>query len=150
VPIDADNISTLAATDKALVYTVSDGFYYGRDGRFKPQYHVYNLKERKDKTLVEDVENAALSADGEKLMVQNGSTFKVYDVDGDGKNAKTVGTSGLEMTRDPRQEFGEIFREVWRRYRDYFYAVNMNGYDWKALRAKYEAAAQGQSATVPI
>ena len=139
VPMDADNISTLAATDKALVYTVSDGFYYGRDGRFKPQYHVFNLKERKDKTLVEDVENAALSADGEKLMVQNGSAFKVYDVDGDGKNAKTVGTSGLEMTRDPRQEFGEIFREVWRRYRDYFYVVNMNGYDWKGLRAKYEA-----------
>jgi tricorn protease len=139
VPIDADNISTLAATEKALVYTVSDGFYYGRDGRFKPQYHVFNLKERKDKTLVEDVENAALSADGEKLMVQNGSTFKVYDVDGDGKNAKTVGTSGLEMTRDPRQEFGEILREVWRRYRDYFYVVNMNGYDWKGLRAKYEA-----------
>jgi tricorn protease len=137
-PIEADNISTLAASDKALVYTVSDGFYYGRDGRFKPQIHVFNLKERKDKTLVEDVENAALSADGEKLMVQNGSTFKVYDVDGDGKNAKTVGTSGLEMTRDPRQEFGEIFREVWRRYRDYFYAANMNGYDWKTLRAKYE------------
>jgi tricorn protease len=137
-PIEADNISTLAVTEKALVYTVSDGFYYGRDGRFKPQVHVFNLKDRKDKTLVEDVENAALSADGAKLMVQNGGTFKVYDVDSDGKNAKTVGTSGLEITRDPRQEFGEIFREVWRRYRDYFYVVNMNGYDWKGLRAKYE------------
>ena len=99
---------------------------------------MFNLKERKDKTLVEDVDNAALSDDGEKLLVQNGSTFKVYDVDGDGKNAKTVNTSGLEMTRDPRQEFAEIFREVWRRYRDYFYVANMNGYDWKALRAKYE------------
>ncbi len=42
------------------------------------------------------------------------------------------------MTRDPQQEFAEIFREVWRRYRDYFYAPNMNGYDWKVLRAKYE------------
>ncbi|HSE13108.1 MAG TPA: S41 family peptidase [Rudaea sp.] len=138
-PIDADNISTLAVTEKALVYTVSDGFYYGRDGRFKPQVHVFNLKDRKDKTLVEDVENAELSADGEKLMVQSANTFKVYDVDGDGKNAKTVATSGLEMTRDPREEFAEIFREVWRRYRDYFYAANMNGYDWKGLRAKYES-----------
>ena len=68
--------------------------------------------------------------------------YKVYDVDSDGKESKTVSTSGLALTRDPRQEYSEIFREVWRRYRDYFYAVNMNGYDWKALRAKYEPQIQ--------
>lgn len=137
-PIEPDNISGIAVTDKAIVYTVSDGFYYGRDGRFKPQLHVYNLKERKDKTLVEDVDNAALSDDGNKLLVQNGATYKVYDVDGDPKNAKQINTSGMETTRDPRAEFAEVFREVWRRYRDYFYVKNMNGYDWNAIRAKYE------------
>jgi tricorn protease len=137
-PIDADNIQTLAITDKAIVYSVQDGFYYGRDGRFKPQVHVFTLKTRKDKTLVENVENAALSDDGEKLMVQEGHTYKVYDVDSDGKDAKTVNTGGLSLTRDPRQEFAEIFREVWRRFRDYYYVPNMHGYDWKALRAKYE------------
>ena len=138
VPVEPDNISNLAASDKDLIYTVGDGFYYGRDGRFKTQYHAFNLKERKDKMLAEEVDNAALSADGEKLLVQSGSTFKLYDVDGDPKAAKAINTSGLEMTTDPRQEFAEIFREVWRRYRDYFYVANMNGYDWKALRAKYE------------
>jgi tricorn protease len=138
VPLDADNIGSLAVTPKALLYTVNDGFYYGRDGRFKTQIHVYNLKDRKAKTLVEDVDDAALSDDGEKLLVRNGKSYKLYDVDGDPKNAKSVSTSGLEMTRDPRQEYAEIFREVWRRYRDYFYAPNMNGYDWNALRAKYE------------
>src|SRR5262249_10566496 len=55
------------------------------------------------------------------------------------KDGKSINTSGLALTRDPRQEYAEIFREVWRRYRDYFYAANMNGYDWKGLRAKYEA-----------
>ena len=138
VPVDPDNIASLAVTDKHIVYTVGDGFYYGRDGRFKTQIHVYNIKDRKDKTLAEDVDNAALSDDGSKLLVQHGSNYKLYDVDGDPKNAKALNTSGLEMTRDPRQEFAEIFREVWRRYRDYFYAQNMNGYDWNALRAKYE------------
>ena len=141
-PIEADNIQTLTATDKFLVYTVSDGFYYGRDGRFKPQLHVYKLKTRKDKTLVENVENAALSDDGEKLLVQSDNTYKLYDVDSDGKESKTVSTGGLSLTREPRAEFAEIFREVWRRYRDYFYAVNMNGYDWNALRAKYEPLLQ--------
>ena len=141
-PIDADNIQTLNITGKFIVYTVSDAFYYGRDGKFKPQIHVYDLKKRKDKTLVENVDSAALSDDGEKLLVQSGDNYKVYDVDGDGKDSKTVSTSGLALTRDPHQEYAEIFREVWRRYRDYFYVVNMNGYDWNALRAKYEPQLQ--------
>jgi len=137
-PIDADNIASLAVTDKFIVYSVQDGFYYGRDGRFKPQIHTFSFKTHKDKTLVENVENAALSDDGEKLMVQEGQGYKVLDVDSDGKDTKTVSTSGLSLTRDPRQEFAEIFREVWRRFRDYYYVPNMHGYDWKALRAKYE------------
>ncbi len=141
-PIDADNIQSLAVTDKDIVYTVSDAPYYGRDGRFKPQIHAFNLKHRKDKTLVEDVDDSALSDDGEKLLVHSGKTYKVYDVDGDAKDAKTIDTSGLALTRDPHQEFAEIFREVWRRYRDYFYSPKMNGYDWPALRAKYEPQLQ--------
>ncbi len=136
-PIDFDNIGSISITGKFIVYSVADAFYYGRDGKFKPQMHVYDIAKRKDKTLVENVENAALSDDGQKLLVQADNTFKVYDVDGDGKDSKTVSTSGLAVTRDPRQEFAEIFREVWRRYRDYFYAVNINGDHWKALRAKY-------------
>jgi tricorn protease len=141
-PIDFDNIGSVSITGKFIVYSVTDAFYYGRDGKFKPQIHVYDIAKRKDKTLVENVDNAALSDDGQKLLVQSDDTYKVYDVDSDGKESKTVSTSGLALTRDPRQEYSEIFREVWRRYRDYFYAVNMNGYDWKALRAKYEPQIQ--------
>ena len=37
----------------------------------------------------------------------------------------------------PSEEWHEIFREVWRRYRDHFYVANMHGYDWLALRGKY-------------
>src|SRR5262249_15873115 len=121
------------------VYALGDAFFYGRDGRFKPQIHTFNVKTRKDKTLVENVDSAQFSDDGEKVLVQNGNSYKVYDVDGDGKDGKSINTSGLALTRDPRQQHAEIFREVWRRYRDYFYAANMNGYDWKGLRAKYEA-----------
>lgn len=138
-PIEPDNIQGLAVTDKAIVYTVNDSPYYGREGRSKPQVHVYTRKERKDKVLVESVDNSVVSDDGKKLLAQIGREYKVYDLEGDGKDAKAVSVSGLELTRDPRQELAEIFRETWRRYRDYFYAPNMHGYDWTALRAKYEA-----------
>ncbi|MGH8042672.1 MAG: S41 family peptidase [Rudaea sp.] len=141
-PIDADNIQSLAVTGKYLIYAITDAFYYGRDGRFKPEIHTYDIAKRKDTTLVKDVDNAALSDDGLKLLVQSEKTYKVYDIAGDGKDAKTINTSGLALNRDPHQEFAEIFREVWRRYRDYFYSPKMNGYDWNALRAKYEPQLQ--------
>ncbi len=141
-PIDADNIQSLAVTATRIIYSVSDGFYYGRDGRFKTQIHAFDIKERKDKTVAENVDNAALSDDGEKLLVQSEKSYKVYAVNGDAKDAKGISTAGLALTREPRAEFAEIFREVWRRYRDYFYAANMNGYDWKALRTKYEPLLQ--------
>jgi tricorn protease len=43
------------------------------------------------------------------------------------------------VDRVPQQEWAEIFNEVWRRYRDFFYAKNMNGYDWDGLRQQYGA-----------
>ena len=41
------------------------------------------------------------------------------------------------LERVPAEEWNEIFNEVWRRYRDFFYAPNMHGYDWEALRQRY-------------
>jgi tricorn protease len=41
------------------------------------------------------------------------------------------------VDRVPQQEWVEMFNEVARRYRDFFYVQNMHGYDWDALRAQY-------------
>ena len=43
------------------------------------------------------------------------------------------------VDRVPAQEWATIFDEVWRRYRDFFYAKNMHGYDWKAIGDRYRA-----------
>jgi tricorn protease len=49
-----------------------------------------------------------------------------------------VSLAGLLTTRIPADEWHEIFAEVWRRYRDFFYVANMHGYDWRKLRDKYQ------------
>ena len=46
---------------------------------------------------------------------------------------KTSRPRGLWSTACPPQEWAQIFDEVWRRYRDFFYVANMHGYDWEAL-----------------
>ena len=55
-----------------------------------------------------------------------------------GASAKTVSTAGLQADIVPKQEWTEVFDEVWRRFRDYFYVPNMNGYDWTAIRDRYQ------------
>ena len=35
------------------------------------------------------------------------------------------------------EEWEQIFDEVWRRFRDFFYVENMHGYDWEGLREQY-------------
>ena len=37
----------------------------------------------------------------------------------------------------PAEEYAQIFEEVWRRFRDFFYVRNMHGYDWKAIGDRY-------------
>jgi len=99
---------------------------------------LFAFKDRKETVLAEKVEGYAVSANGAKVLVRIGKEFKLYDAKPEGKaNPKTVSTAGLAEDRVPQQEWTEIFNEVWRRYRDFFYVKNMNGYDWEALRQQY-------------
>jgi len=38
---------------------------------------------------------------------------------------------------DPREEWKQIFYEVWRQERDYFFEASMNGVDWEKERERY-------------
>ena len=52
---------------------------------------------------------------------------------------KPLATSGLEMALDPVAEWRQIFNDVWRIERDYFYDPNMHGVDWPAMKRRYGA-----------
>jgi tricorn protease len=103
----------------------------------------FSIKDREAKTVAEDVTEWSATADGKHVLAQLSSKeikyFKVGASDDDDDSAKTVSLAGLVTTRVPAAEWREIFAEVWRRYRDYFYVENMHGYDWKKLREQYES-----------
>ena len=138
VPIEGDNYNGLAVTKEFLVYGREGTPFYGRDSYPQSALLLYSLKDRKESTLAENLRGFTVSDDGKKVLVRSEREFKLYDVKPEGKsNPKTVSTAGLMVDRVPQQEWTEIFNEVWRRYRDFFYAKNMNGYDWEALRQQY-------------
>lgn len=43
----------------------------------------------------------------------------------------------MRIEVDPAPEWRQMFAEVWRQERDYFYAPAMNGVDWNKMREKY-------------
>ena len=139
VPLGADNYIALTAKAGHLLYVVGGAPYYGRAGERPLALKIYALKDRKETTLAEDIRGYTLSKDGSKVLVAQGTAYNLYDATPLGeKSRKAVATSGLYVDRIPSEEWSQIFNEVWRRYRDWFYVSNMHGFDWVALREQYK------------
>ncbi|MGI8919946.1 MAG: S41 family peptidase [Pyrinomonadaceae bacterium] len=143
VPVGAENYGGLSAKTGHILYAVGPAFYYGRSGDRPTILKVYSLKDRKETTLAEDIRGFSLSEDGSKVLVAQGPAFNIYDATPQGdKTKKVISTAGLVVDRVPAEEWNQIFNEVWRRYRDWFYVTNMHGYDWAALREQYKPLLQ--------
>ncbi len=99
--------------------------------------YFYDLEKREEKKIVDDIDFFEVSADGTKVLVAKGDRAAIVDVAEGQKMDKAMPTGRLEMTVDPRAEWRQIFNDVWRIERDFFYDPNMHGVDWAALRERY-------------
>jgi tricorn protease len=99
--------------------------------------YFYDLEKREEKKIIDDTDFFELSADGTKLLVGKAGTFAIIDVAEGQKMDKKMPTGNLEMMVDPRAEWRQIFNDVWRFERDFFYDPNMHGVDWAAMRERY-------------
>jgi tricorn protease len=143
VPVGADNYGGLSAKTGHLLYAVGSAFYYGRTGDRPTVLKIFSFKDRKESTIAEDIRGYTLSEDGSKVLVAQGPAYNLYEATPQGdKTRKPVSTAGLFVDRIPVEEWNQIFNEVWRRYRDWFYVPNMHGYDWVALREQYKPLLQ--------
>jgi tricorn protease len=143
VPVEANNYFGLSAKNGHLIYAVFPPFYYGRQADQQTSLRVFAFKDRKETVLAENIAGYSLSHDGSKLLVRQvgpgGPSFNLFDAaPGGDKAKKTVSTAGLVVDRVPADEWNQIFNEVWRRYRDYFYVTNMHGFNWEAIREQYK------------
>ena len=111
----------------------------------EPAIHAYDLKDRKDKVLIEGGDRFALSADGSKLLYRTAgegpAKYGIIDAKptdsphkaGDG----VLNTSAMRAEVDPPLEWKEIYNEVYRQERDFFFEASMNGNDWAKIRDQY-------------
>ena len=144
-------IRNLDASKEAIYYSTSpiqglSGPIPGEDRAI----HAYDLKERKDKVLLDGADRFALSRDGSKLVyrAEDDGPIGIIDTKSPGVDGKApdaphkVGDGalkldGMRVEVDPPQEWKEIFNETWRQERDYFFEPSMNGVDWQKTKDQY-------------
>ena len=136
LPVEFDNYVGLSAGQDQVFFIRTGAQFYGRAGDVPTAIQTFRFEERETVTLAERAGGYALSRDGEHVLVVAGGRFELHDASGSG-DARTISTAGLMVDRVPAEEWEQIFDEVWRRYRDFFYVDNMHGYDWDELRAQY-------------
>ncbi|MBZ5707195.1 MAG: PDZ domain-containing protein [Acidobacteriia bacterium] len=146
LPTEAAVIRTFAAAKGYVYYSTTA--IQGLSGPIPGEssaLHAYDLKERKEKTLIEGVERFAISFDGSKVLYEadggpGGHSYGIIDAKPDGPKKAGEGALNLSSMRvevDPPQEWKQIFEEVWRQERDYFFEAAMNGVDWQKMHDKY-------------
>ena len=140
VPLPPENYGGLTAKTGHLLYLVGSSFYYGRSSDRPPSLRIFSIKDRKETTLVDGAGTYSLSSDGSKVIYSGAGGFFIMDAVPQGVNSrKPVSMAGMTTEVSPAEEWNQIFNEVWRRYRDWFYVPNMHGNDWVKIREQYKA-----------
>jgi tricorn protease len=157
LPIAARNYDQLLAAKTHVLYllegqAVDEGNWRGRT------VEKFDVCTRKTDKVLDNVGGFVLSANGEKALYEQlpprnplaasggpvHGTWSIKPVAMLGKPVeagKPDGALHLESMRvnaDPRAEWKQMFREVGRIERDFFYDPNMHGADLKALTAAYQ------------
>jgi tricorn protease len=99
--------------------------------------HRYSLEDREAEPFLSGITAASVSHDGQKLLYGAGDTWGVIETSGSPSVGDGALSLGLRARIDPAQEWAQIFDDAWRFQRDYFYAPNLHGADWDAVRAMY-------------
>jgi len=136
LPPKAGNISWLASFEGKLVYRRSPNT---GSGSGSATLHYYDLEEREEKSILSDVGQAKLTADGKMILVSSQGKYGIIKAAENQKLDKPIPTGDLAMDLVPREEWRQIFQDTWRRYRDFFYDPLMHGVDWDKLRLQYGA-----------
>jgi tricorn protease len=146
IVIDFDGIQgrIVALDEPEMEYyrlaTSSDGgLFYIADDNGSRDLMKYDIEEQESDVFMAGVGNYDISTNGEHLLYIARGTFGIVPTSsgadiGDGE----LDTGDMEVYVNPKEQWRQILREVWRFQRDFFYDPDLHGADWDAVWKKYE------------
>jgi tricorn protease len=159
LPIPARNYDRLLAGKTHLLYLL-EGAIVNDSGPVGRIVHKFDVCTRKTDKLLDNIGGFFISANGEKALYEQlpawnpmippgggeppHGTWAIKPVDALGKPAEpgkpdgTLHLESMQVYTDPRAEWQQMFHEMGRIERDFFYDPNLHGADLKALMALYQ------------
>lgn len=99
----------------------------------------FDLDKRKLEEVKTGVNSFRVSANGEKMLYQQGAAwFMVSTIIPARPGEGVVKTGDMEVYVEPRVEWKQMFNEIWRGERDFFYDPNLHGLDIEKAKKLYE------------
>lgn len=125
-PLPSGNYYNLEAVEGGILY-VSEG-----------ALHHYLIEKEEDEVIFNSISDYTATGDGSKIMYRKGSTYGITDFSaGQQVGVGELSLDDLDMKIDPKKEWKQIYTDGWRIFRDFYYVANMNGVDWKQIKANY-------------
>jgi tricorn protease len=137
LPIPERNYAALAVGKEGIVY-VAEGPQVD-NGPARLTLQRFEMKTGKTEPIVDGIQNFAISANGEKVLYEKGGKWFIAPADKSLKPGEgQLNTADMEVSVDARAEWNQMFHEIWRIERDFFYDPHFHGLNLKAAEAAYE------------
>lgn len=148
LPIPARNYEDLVAGKAGTIFLVEGPERPGPDAQ--TTLWRFDLTTRKPERLMEGVNTFTVSFDGKKMLYSKGrgASRKWYissavappgpGAAGAGKPETPLNLARMEVLVDPRAEWRQEYKEVWRIERDFFYDPKLHGVNLEAASKHYQ------------
>ncbi len=144
LPIPPRNYEALAAGKEGVLYLAQGPLVEGEEGPPRVTIQRFDLKTRKTEKLVDNVREFDVSFDGEKILYQEGENWFINPADKQPQPGKgMIETAAAEVYVVPRDEWKQMYHEVWRIERDFFYDPHFHGLDIKKAEQVYAPFVDG-------
>lgn len=148
LPVTARNYMGLLAGKAGTIFLFeAPQFAASENGEGGPPGMIiqrFDLTKRKAEKFAEGARRAAVSDNGEKLLYHAGEGwFLVATAQPPKPGEGALKMDEFEVRVDPRAEWRQIYREVFRIQRDFLYDPNFHGYDLAAAFGKCASYVEG-------
>ena len=144
LPIPARNYLGLFAGKEGVVYLLEAPLVDVAPGPPHIMVQRFELKTRKTEKVLDSVEEFDVSFDGEKMLYHEGAHWFINPADKPPAPGKgMLNTGSIEVYVVPREEWKQMYHEVWRIERDFFYDPHFHGLDLQKAERAYEPFVAG-------
>ncbi|HMG33832.1 MAG TPA: PDZ domain-containing protein [Blastocatellia bacterium] len=145
LPIPAKNYVGMYSGKSGTLYLLEAGA--GLEGLFgggPRTLHKFELEKRKTDKVLDGVTGFEISANGEKMIYAQGPAFFIAATSAPIQPGQgMLKLDEMEVKVDPRQEWAQMYHEVWRIQRDFLYDPGLHGLDLRGAEAAYKPYLDG-------